>query len=284
VSVRIAELRRCFLGVCAPTQQPTAGDGRKFDNQLVEVLIAIRLGTHWGFLATSVVCMMALAVLFVQGVPAVHMNFAVAGWAFAALLVLTAPGVIFVAHSLQNDFLSIDTPKKKVMLAKSEELNAQAEVAGDEGEGEKAMGLMEQAKGLQKGIDAIDEQLKKIRKKGDEKADGAWAPWFHNQYYKTPNLLEQLLNDQMLHKAKETFRENAPNAGCCKPKAHGCCCCKPPRKDTAAKDVKTALHSAYVRTIVLILFTEVLFGGLVVAWLVGMGSPTSQSPPSSQWW
>ena len=56
--------------------------------------------------------------------------------------------------------------EKKVMLAKIEELNAQAEVAGDEGEVEKAMGLMEQAKGLQKGIDAIDEQLKKIRKKG----------------------------------------------------------------------------------------------------------------------
>ena len=60
--------------------------------------------------------------------------------------------------------------EKKVILAKIEELNAQAEAAGDEGDVEKAMALMEQTKELNAQMDAVDEEIKKAaRREGNEK-------------------------------------------------------------------------------------------------------------------
>lgn len=51
--------------------------------------------------------------------------------------------------------------ERTVMMAKIEELNTEAEAAGDEGDVEKAMGLMDQAKALKTQVDGLEEEKKK---------------------------------------------------------------------------------------------------------------------------
>ena len=60
--------------------------------------------------------------------------------------------------------------ERKVMLTKIEELNAEAEAAGDEGDVEKAMALMEQTKALKEQADAKTAEIEKNqRREGAEK-------------------------------------------------------------------------------------------------------------------
>ena len=62
--------------------------------------------------------------------------------------------------------------EQKVMTEKCEELNTQAEAAGEEGDVEKAMGLMEQAKALKTQLEQmklVAEQAEKEAKKYDKK-------------------------------------------------------------------------------------------------------------------
>ena len=57
-----------------------------------------------------------------------------------------------------------------MLLAKVEELNTQAEAAGDEGDVEKAMALMEQTKALSEQAEAVAAEIKKnARREGTEK-------------------------------------------------------------------------------------------------------------------
>ena len=81
---------------------------------------------------------------------------------------LLASSSIFAHFSLT--FPDSLVQEKKVLLAKVEELNTQAEAAGDEGDVEKAMALMEQTKALSEQAEAVAAEIKKnARREGTEK-------------------------------------------------------------------------------------------------------------------